>query len=170
MFYVYLHCKPDGTPFYVGKGCGKRASTVWNNRNRHYKFIVKKYGRENIKVSVIPCESEADAFSQEIQLIKAFRDLGYELANKTDGGEGAVGATRSEETKLKMAVSKFGNKHTLGLKRGPMSQEQRAKIAATRMRMSIKPWNKGTPRTDVEKSKMSVARRAGNAKRLTQCL
>jgi hypothetical protein len=36
----------------------------------------------------IPCESEADACSQEIQLIKGFRDLGYELANKTDGGEG----------------------------------------------------------------------------------
>ena len=35
----------------------------------------------------IPCESEADACSQEIQLIKGFRDLGYELANKTDGGE-----------------------------------------------------------------------------------
>ena len=25
-FYLYLHCRPDGAPFYVGKGRGRRAA------------------------------------------------------------------------------------------------------------------------------------------------
>lgn len=170
MFYVYFHSKPDGSPFYVGKGCGKRASTVWHNRNRHYKFIVAKYGKENIKVSTIPCQSESDAFTMEMILIKAFRSLGYKLANMTDGGEGAVGATRSEDTRRKMAASKFGNKHTLGLKRGPMPEAQRDKLSATKRSLSLTAWNKGVPRTAEERAKMSAARRAGNEKRRAACL
>jgi hypothetical protein len=103
-FYVYMHCKPDGTLFYVGKGSGKRARD-FASRNQHYKNIVAQYGRENILVSVIPCESDAHACSQEIQLIKAFREIGYELVNKTDGGEGlgtktALAAAKARGTRL----------------------------------------------------------------------
>jgi hypothetical protein len=156
-FYVYLHCLPNGLPFYVGKGYGNRAFTLWNNRNRHYKFVVKKYGKENIKVVVLPCPSETDAFLQEIQFIKAFREMGYNLTNKTDGGEGATGAIRNEITRLKMAQSKLGNKYTLGLKRGPMPKKQREKISATRRERNIAVWNKGMPRTDEVKAKLSAS-------------
>jgi predicted GIY-YIG superfamily endonuclease len=98
-FYVYMHCKPDGTLFYVGKGCGKRARD-FASRNQHHQNIVAQYGRENILVSVIPCESDADACYQEIQLIKAFRGIGYELANQTDGGEVWEPRRRSQRPRL----------------------------------------------------------------------
>ena len=39
------------------------------------------------------------------------------LRNRTDGGDGAAGATRSTKTRTKMGLSKIGNKHSLGVKR-----------------------------------------------------
>ena len=43
MFYVYLHKKPNGQIFYVGKGKGYRA-TQKSNRNAYWKRVVDKYG------------------------------------------------------------------------------------------------------------------------------
>lgn len=63
-FYTYLHCKPNGDPFYVGKGCDTgsgRRSHAFGQRTKHHKNVVAKYGRDNIKVFVFPCESEAQA-------------------------------------------------------------------------------------------------------------
>jgi hypothetical protein len=39
-FYTYLHCKPDGTPFYVGKGSGKRSNFMYD-RNPHHQIKKK---------------------------------------------------------------------------------------------------------------------------------
>jgi len=72
---------------------------------QRHKNIVAKYGPENIQVSLIPCESDDDVCAQEIQLIRGFRARGYELANKTDGGEGlgtkaALAAAKARGTRL----------------------------------------------------------------------
>jgi hypothetical protein len=96
---VYIHRRPDGSPFYVGKGTRRRAidfspsrRTVWH-RN-----VVAKHGRENIRVQVIPCVCEAEAFALERVHIAIARADGSTLANLTDGGEGASGhvATASQ--------------------------------------------------------------------------
>lgn len=118
-FYTYIHCRPDGTPFYIGKGCDKwyrRSHAFHIGRSAHHKNIVAKYGKENILVYVFPCESEQQAFSDEIQQIAKLRREGYELCNLTDGGEGSSGAIVSFETKLKHAETArctwTGRKHT----------------------------------------------------------
>jgi len=41
MFYTYSHHKPDGTPFYIGKGCRKR-SFVYQSGRRFTGFAKKK--------------------------------------------------------------------------------------------------------------------------------
>ena len=40
---IYRHSKPDGTPFYIGKGIIKRPYSK-HHRNKHWHNIVNKYG------------------------------------------------------------------------------------------------------------------------------
>jgi NUMOD3 motif len=108
-FYVYTHAKPDGTVFYVGKGNAERIKTI-RRKNRHHSAIVKKYGEENIIVSIVECDNEDQAFALEIQLISAFRADGLVLANKTDGGDGL--SNPCIETRKKMREAKLGKKHS----------------------------------------------------------
>lgn len=103
-FYTYLHCKPDLTPFYVGKGSLMRCHN-FSRRNQHHKNIVAKYGRENIQIIVFKKDSEESAFASEKRLIKMLKNAGFDLANKTDGGEGAAGAIRTIETRNKQSDS-----------------------------------------------------------------
>ena len=90
-FYTYLHCKPNGNPFYVGKGSGNRGYSLTGGRNQYYKRIIAKYGKENIGVFIFPCIDEEQAFADEIQQIFQLRREGYELCNNTNGGEGVSG-------------------------------------------------------------------------------
>jgi hypothetical protein len=79
-FYTYLWLRDDGTPYYVGKGHGKRA--------------YRKGCPPHDRILVQPHPSEQDAFAAEIFLILYFgrKDLGAGcLRNLTDGGEGASG-------------------------------------------------------------------------------
>lgn len=106
-FYVYLHCKPDGTPFYVGKGhdhekWGKRSHN-FKDRSPHHKNIVAKYGKENIIIEVTPCINEQEALESEVLFILSLRDDGVELCNYTDGGDGVSGGhwKLSDEYKIK---------------------------------------------------------------------
>ena len=85
--YAYLHCRPDGTPFYVGKGTANRVKRT-HARNKHYGHITTKYGRGNILIGSLECSSDAIAFELEEGMIKCFRRMGVELANYNDGGEG----------------------------------------------------------------------------------
>ena len=110
-FYTYVHCKPDGEIFYVGKGSGRRAHSFYK-RGRIHQCYVKKYGKENIGVFVFPCDSEEQAFSDEIQQIKQLRSEGYELANVADGGEGASGYSHLPEAKAIISKTHKGVKRS----------------------------------------------------------
>lgn len=95
-FYTYLHCRPDGIPFYVGKGVLKRAREFSPSRRTvHHKNIVNKYGRDQIRVCLFRCADEEDAFLTERTLIKELREQGFPLINRTEGGEGRYGVKAS---------------------------------------------------------------------------
>ena len=105
--YVYFHCKPDWTPFYVGKGQGRRGtSIVSKNRNKFHQDVVGRYGAKQIRIITIPCENEAHAFDLERTLIASLRQTGYLLANFNDGGEGSTNP--SSEIRAKMRAAKIG--------------------------------------------------------------
>lgn len=96
-FFVYIHCKPDGTPFYVGKGNQERIKYVVRS-NPHHVNVVAKYGLPNIQVITYPCRNEEESFNLEIEMIRILRDdMGHVLANMTDGGEGCSGLVHTEE-------------------------------------------------------------------------
>jgi len=84
---AYLHCKPDGTPFYVGKGRNRRVGDLSTGRNTWHQRVVNKYGRNNIIKSFYSCSSEDIAFDLEAGLIKLFKRNGYELCNIDSGGK-----------------------------------------------------------------------------------
>ena len=144
-FYTYLHCKPDLTPFYVGKGSLKRCYEFGRGRRGiHHQNIVAKYGQENIQIIIFKKDSEEAAFKSEISLIGMLRRAGFDLCNKTDGGEGTSGIEFSNERREKHANAAMGNKYSLGYKHTPeectkrstrqkgkvLSPEHRAKLSA----------------------------------------
>jgi hypothetical protein len=97
-FFAYIHCKPDGTPFYVGKGVRTRYKN-FRDRNQYHKRVVAKYGTENILIGKIDCSSNDIALELEIGLIKCLKRMGFSLANFTDGGQGALGRKCSDKTR-----------------------------------------------------------------------
>jgi len=113
-FYVYIHKKPDGTPFYVGKGQESRVKTVWRRHNPHHTRIVQKYGAENIVVEKTLALSDEDALRLECIYIKQLKEQGYKLCNLTDGGEGVSGYVRTDEEKKKNSERKKGNTYRRG--------------------------------------------------------
>lgn len=138
VFFTYLHCRPDGTPFYVGKGTSYRHKEFNHNRSNYYLNIIKKYGEQNILVYVFYCESEQQALKDEVQQIAQLKKEGYKLCNLTYGGDGVSGYKHtqetleklkilnkriiSEETRKKMSISRIG-------KTNIVSQETKDKIS-----------------------------------------
>ena len=146
-FYTYAFLREDGTPFYIGKGSGRR---IYENKGRpcrRPKDISRViFLKQNL--------TEEDAFKHEIYMISVFgrKDLGTGiLRNKTDGGEGASGAIRSEETRRKYSQAKKGRKH---------SEEHRRKNSEARK--GRRNPNYGKPRSEETRRKISEANRGKN--------
>lgn len=105
-FCVYIHKRPDGEPFYIGKGLVSRAyDFAPSRRTAWHKNIVSKYGRENIAVEIILCKSEKEAFDLEKKKIKWAKENNFCIANLTDGGEGCSGR---KPTKKQLEVLEKG--------------------------------------------------------------
>lgn len=162
MYYTYLHCKPDGTPFYVGKGADRyvvghgtdRRSHSKKNRSEYHKNTTAKYGWENILVYVFPCDSEAQALTDEIQQIAQLQRAGYALCNLTDGGEGCSGLVHTFETRRKLSITSAGNRNAAY----PCPSDRAAKISATLTgRLGNKNWL-GHKHSEETRAKMSAAR------------
>ena len=128
----YLHARPDGSIFYVGKGDVVRSRLLIRSRNQHHKNVVNKHGKDSILVSFIPCTTEKIALELEVGLIKCLKQMGIHLTNKTEGGEGIAGLGRgykhTDDAKARMSKARIGNKYSEG---NIVSKETRAKRAVS---------------------------------------
>ena len=151
-FYIYRYIRLDSnTPFYIGKGLGKRYRERTSGRNIYFKRIVKTIPyRVDIIVSNL---SEDQAFKKEIEFIKLYRSFGLCEANFTNGGEGSSGRKMSEHTKSKL---KEANKNRVltDETRTRMSKSQTGRIGPNKGKT---PWNKGKPQTEETKAKLSAS-------------
>ena len=133
MNYAYIHCKPDGIPFYVGKGKIRRVK-YFGERNPHHAAIVQKYGANNLLVGMFECSSEEIAYSLEMGLIKCLKRSNIKLCNFTAGGDGGRNPTPETRKRLSEAAKKRGVSNAchaakVAAKTGkPLSEEQKIKL------------------------------------------
>ena len=162
-FYTYAHYKPNqGGLFYIGKGHSNRAYSK-KGRNLHWVNIVNKYGKPDVEI-LANWDTEKEAFDHEKLLIASFRDMGFILANITDGGEGCVGFRHTDEVKQRISRLNKGRKIT-------PEQLEKLKIANTGKKHTqetkeyLRKINLERVLTDEQKSKISEA---GKRKRLSE--
>jgi hypothetical protein len=96
-YYTYAYLREDGTPYYIGKGKGKRIDNPLHNSIH----LPPKERRLILKQNL----NEEEAFKHEIYMIAVFgrKDLGTGiLRNMTNGGQGVSGRVASEKQKEKM--------------------------------------------------------------------
>ena len=100
-YYTYAYLREDGTPYYIGKGRGKRA---YKNNGR----TVCKRPKDRQLILVLKKNlTEEQAYKHEVYMIAVFgrKDIGTGiLRNRTNGGEGKSGRVTSPETKKRMSA------------------------------------------------------------------
>lgn len=129
---VYQHRRLDTDEvFYVGIGKSVKRAHHKRGRNTHWKNIVNKVGY-SVEI-VCTCEDWNEACQIEQYLIKFYgrRDLGLgSLVNMTDGGEGVLGITVSDETKSLMSKAKKGKPSNF--KGSVMTEDHKRKISESK--------------------------------------
>jgi hypothetical protein len=171
MYYVYFYLREDYSPYYVGKGSGKRAYTKGPKE--------VKPPKDKSRVKIIKADlTEEEAFALEKLYILMFGriDLGTGiLRNKSDGGDGSSGRIASPEERRKRSEMMKGVKRpqwiydkiaasNTGKK---ASAETRAKISAIHKgrkhseehKRNVSEAKKGFKHTEEAKQKMSAARK-----------
>jgi hypothetical protein len=105
-YYAYEHLIPNSNiPFYVGKGSGDRATSLWD-RNKKWHDVVNTHGFK-VKLLAINIDSEL-AYFIEKERIDQLKQLNITLCNLTNGG--GSGYKYTEDVKKRISKSLTGKK------------------------------------------------------------
>lgn len=127
MYYTYAYLREDRTPYYIGKGKGKR---IYSSNGKPCSIPKNKSQIIFLKQNL----TEEQAYIHEIYMISIFGriDIGTGiLRNKSNGGEGKSGYIHTEESKNKISKAVRGKNH-------PSYGKQLSKETKKRMSDSLK--------------------------------
>jgi len=158
-YYTYAYLREDGTPYYIGKGNGRRAyqKQKWHNPPKNKSRII--FLKQNL--------TEEEAFKHEIYMIAVFgrKNLGTGiLRNRTNGGEGVSGLVHTDESKKKMSKASKGNSHFKGKKhteesKRKNSESHKGKILSEEHRRKVGESFKGKILSEEHKRRISEGKK-----------
>lgn len=177
VYYVYAYLrKSDNTPYYIGKGKDDRA---FRPHSKNGKGIHTPTDKSRI-VFLETNLSDVGSLAIERRMIEWYgrKDIGTGiLRNRTDGGDGASGAIRSDIHKFQISAALKGRvsptKGTISPMKGKtISAEQKSKISvgltgniiSSDTRNKISAALKGRPKSAETKMKISETLKARNTK------
>jgi hypothetical protein len=149
-FYTYAYLRKDGTPYYIGKGKGRRA---FCNGGRY----CRRPPRDRILLLKTGL-TEEEAFKHEIYMIAIFgrKDIGTGILwNRCEGGRGNLGVMtgkrHSPETIEKIRKANKGNLGRTGQKNTlehnmKISQAHRGKTLTSEHRQKLSESHRGKRR------------------------
>lgn len=202
--YVYLITNTVNGKMYVGQTIqdvqryweyNKRCAESGKNHKPALYAAIRKYGRDSFRIHVLcSASSKAEMDSLEKLAILSFgtktKDHGYNL---TDGGDGTVGAERTEEWKRNISKGNTGKtwdddrrlRSSISRRGKVLSEAHKCRIGdGVRGKAKPKEWvekliarntaragEKRRPRTPEHKANLVASRMANRAKRLeAECL
>ncbi len=175
--YMYLRAKdsehgPKGSPYYIGKGKGRRSVSLQHSVNRP---------SDPSRVVIIEREmTEVDAFQAEILLIYRYGRIDKKtgcLRNRTDGGEGQSGRILSREQRAKIGEFHRGRKlpenviqamrvRFAGRYKGrKLSEETKKKIGVANSRKRVMSEDERQKRSESSRKNLTLDRQQKMMKR-----
>lgn len=165
-YYVYAYLRINGTPYYIGKGCGNRA---YEQHHRNQKGISTPKDKSRI-VFLESNLTETGAFALERRMIRWYgrKDIGTGiLRNRSDGGtggktKGRLGKKHTETTKTKISIANTGHKHTLKTKLIiSETSRNRKHTESTKEKLKNKIWTEKAIQTRIDNCRIAADRRRG---------
>jgi hypothetical protein len=158
MYYTYLWLRENGTPYYVGKGSGKRGYVKHSHR------MLPPLSKDRIIVQDF--ETEAEAFEAEVFLIQYYgredKSTGC-LLNLTDGGEGFSGISNITRERMSAAakVKVFTKEHRENMGKAHVGNTARLGLPSWNKGLKgvQKAWNKGKEHSKLTRKRISEAKK-----------
>jgi hypothetical protein len=168
-----LSSSEDGVIRYIGQTTGRLDQRLIHHHYDAKKLFaihksnwIRSVINKGFEVVIAVIELDAPWAEAEIKWIKHYRDIGHDLVNTTDGGEGVIGYVRDAEWRARCSARAKGRPSPgKGKKR---SAETRAKISAVQIgkvisvehRAKLSAATKGKPKSEETRQRMILAQRA----------
>lgn len=154
-FIYYLH-RGDNIPFYIGKSNNPKKF-----RNRRH---IRKYG-ENTQLEILDEVNKQEWKYWERYWISQFKQWGFILENKNNGGNGIsgfelLGKIHKDETKEKMRLAKIGQPSNR--KGQPCSEIHKLRLSESMKQKEASPLKGISYHTEGSKEKIGLVHKGKN--------